>query len=164
MTVAFAGHARIPFCNSVKEAVKAQLRTVLQNAEPLTCYLGGYGDFDMLCACACRELKEESLDVETVYVTPYMSLSEQLKIKDLRARGLYDTFLYPPLESTPPKFAIAKRNEWMMKQADLVIVYVCHSHGGAYTALRVAERKKKPIINIYELLRPNGTPAVIPYK
>ncbi len=58
--------------------------------------------------------------------------------------------IYPPIENTPPRFAILKRNEWMMTNADVIIAYVTHNYGGAYKSLEVAKRKKKKIINICE--------------
>jgi len=66
--------------------------------------------------------------------------------------GLCDTSIYPPIENVPPKFAISKRNEWMMISADLIIAYVNRSYGGAYKSLQVAKRRKKKIINICNFL------------
>ncbi|MBQ3489992.1 MAG: hypothetical protein IJA86_05345 [Clostridia bacterium] len=69
-------------------------------------------------------------------------------IKEMQNCGFCDTSIYPPIEQVPPRFAISKRNEWMMANADLIIAYVNHEYGGAYQSLRVAKRKKKKIINI----------------
>ena len=152
MTIAFAGHAFITSSGKVKEIVKEQIRNHAVGIGRITCYLGGYGNFDEICACACRELKQEEYGIEVVYVSPYFSLQEQAKIKEMQRSGLYDTSIYPPIEKTPPRFAILKRNEWMMTNADLVIAYVDHSYGGAYKSLQVAKRKNKKIINICNLL------------
>lgn len=118
----------------------------------IICYLGGRGDFDELCATACRELKKERGDIELIYVTPYISLSEQSKIRYNEEQGLYDSSIYPPIESTPPRFAISKRNEWMILNSDLVIAYVIRSYGGAYKSLQVAKKRNKRIINICSLI------------
>ncbi len=151
MVISFAGHASVALRSGVKEIVKEQIRNHIVGVERVTFYLGGYGEFDEICACACRELKKEHGNVELVYVTPYMSLSEQTRIKEMQSRGLYDASIYPPIENTPPRFAISKRNEWMMANADLIIAYVCRGYGGAYQSLRMAERRKKKIINICDL-------------
>ena len=50
------------------------------------------------------------------------------------------------------KEKISKRNDWMMKCADMIIAYVCHNSGGAYNSLKTAERYNKKIINIYDLI------------
>ncbi len=61
---------------------------------------------------------------------------------------LYDETIYPELEKVPYRFAISKRNEWMVDNSDLVIAFVSHSWGGAATTYRYAIRKKKQIINL----------------
>ena len=101
-----------------------------------------------MCASVCRSIKER-LDAEIVYVTPYISENEQKKIDSLIKLKLYDYSLYPPIEATPPKFAISKRNEWIVDKADLIIEYVSHNYGGAYRSLLYAKRKNKTIINLY---------------
>ncbi len=152
MTIAFAGHSFISSKKKVKEMIKEQIRNNTIDVKLVTCYLGGYGDFDEISACACRELKQEYNNIEMVYVTPYIRLSEQVKIEEMQRYALYDTSIYPPIENVPLRFAISKRNEWMMANADLIIAYVNRSHGGAYKSLQVAKRKKKKIINVYDLL------------
>ena len=150
--ISFIGHSTVCASDRIKEIVKGQLRNHIAVAECITCYLGGYGDFDKICACVCSELKQEYIGIERVYVTPYIDLSAQERIKEMQQRGLYDASLYPPIENTPPKLAILKRNEWMVTNADIIIAYVDHNYGGAYTSLKIAKRQKKEIINIYDLL------------
>jgi len=152
MIITFAGHSIVSSSIKIKEIVKNQIRNNIIGNKSVTCYLGGYGDFDEICARACRELKQEYSGIEVVYVTPYISLSEQAKIKEMQAYGLYDSSIYPPIENAPPRFAILKRNEWMITSADLIIAYVTHSYGGAYKSLQVARRRKKKIINICDFL------------
>ena len=152
MRIAFAGHSVIFSEKKIREMVKEQIRKIVSEEEFITFYIGGYGDFDRLCAYACRELGEERGGIEIVYVAPYISLSEQEKIKELLEGGMCDASIYPPIENTPPKFAIIKRNEWMMTNADVVIAYVEHEYGGAYRSLQIARRKKKRIINIYDII------------
>jgi uncharacterized phage-like protein YoqJ len=152
MTITFVGHSLIVSMERVKEMVKKQIRKNILASETLTCYLGGYGDFDELCAGACRELKREYGGIEIVYVTPYINLQEQKKMKEMIRYGLYDSSIYPSIENVPLRFAISKRNEWMITNADLIIAYVNHSYGGAYKTIQIAKRKKKKIINIYDLI------------
>ncbi|MBR3895072.1 MAG: DUF1273 family protein [Clostridia bacterium] len=158
MIITFLGHSSISSGDKVKETVKEQLQKYITNSVEMICYLGGYGDFDTICARVCRELKAEYEGIELVYVTPYMSLSEQAKIKEKQKYGFFDTSIYPPLEKVPPKFAILKRNEWMITSAELIIAYVNHNYGGAYQSLRFAKSRKKKIINVYDLLYSNDKP------
>lgn len=152
MILCFAGHSLVPQREYVKRIVKEQIRKNVFGNEHILCYLGGYGDFDEICASACRELKKELPGIELVYVSPYLNLSEQSKIKESLRLGLYDESIYPPIENVPPKFAILKRNEWMMANADLIIAYVKYNRGGAYKSLQVAKRKKKRILNICDFI------------
>lgn len=152
MTISFAGHAFICSGNSVKELVKEQIENNIDGEESVVCFLGGYGQFDDICAYACRELKQKYSKIQLVYVTPYMSLSDQIRIIELKKQGMYDEVLYPPIEKVPLKFAISKRNNWMVENSDLVIAYVNHSFGGAYKTLQSAKRKKKRIINICDFV------------
>ncbi len=111
MKITFVGHSLISSGNKVKEIVKELIRNHMIGEQFVTCYLGGYGAFDEICARACRELKEECDRIEVVYVAPYMSLSEQEKIKEMQNCGLCDTSIYPPIEDVPPRFAKRKKKE-----------------------------------------------------
>ena len=153
MIISFAGHASVPSNNELKEIIKDQIRKNITSSDFITFYLGGYGAFDEVCALACRELKKEYKNVELVYVTPYINLQKQDELRNIKNLNLYDASIYPPIEDAPPKLAILKRNEWMMKNADLIIVYVDHNYGGAYRSLQVAKRSKKSIINIVDVLK-----------
>ena len=156
MTITFAGHSLITSSDCIKKMVKEQIRNIIIDNKMVICYLGGYGDFDNICALACKELKRKYSGIEVVYIAPYISLSEQAKIKEMQSCGLCDKSIYPPIENVPPRFAISKRNEWMIENADLIIAYVDHSFGGAYKSLQVAKRKKKKIINLYDILKKRG--------
>lgn len=64
----------------------------------------------------------------------------------------YTDTIYPDgLENVPRKFAICKRNDWMVDHSDAVICYVIDHFGGAYTYTEKARRKGKRIINIADI-------------
>ena len=143
MIITFCGHST--FFKSTE--IEAQLLSILQSqVGEARCdfYLGGYGSFDSFARECCRKYQSEHPNVSLVYVTPYLEIDE-LTLK------LYDESVYPPLEDKPRKFAISYRNKWMVENADLVIAYVNHSSGGAYTTYQHAKRKKKQIINLGNL-------------
>lgn len=58
---------------------------------------------------------------------------------------------FPPIDNVPRKFAISKRNEWMVDVSDVVVSYVTHSWGGAAATAKYAMRKKKRILAYPEL-------------
>ena len=90
MKIAFVGHAFVYLRDRVKERVKEKIRSRIVGHEEVGCYLGGYGDFDEICADACQDLKKEGYNVTLIYVTPYLTPSEQRKIKELQMRRLFD--------------------------------------------------------------------------
>ena len=86
MIITFIGHSAISHSKRLKEILKEQIINSVSSPTPVTCFLGGYGDFDNLCACACKDLKNEYPNIEVVYITPYLNQSEQAKIQWLGKR------------------------------------------------------------------------------
>ena len=145
MIITFCGHSDFLFSDDVKQQLKNILVSEIIKNPTCRFYLGGYGDFDSLCLRTLRELKKEFQDIELIFITPYIDKNySKLEFSKYH----YDDVIFPPLESVPRKFAILKRNEWMVEEADLVIAYVMHSWGGAAKTLEYAKRKKKRIINL----------------
>ena len=145
MIITFCGHSDFMFSDNVKQQLKDILLSEIIKNPTCKFYLGGYGDFDSLCLRTLTELKKEFQDIELIFITPYLDKNySKLEL----AKYYYDDVIFPPIESVPRKFAILKRNEWMVEQADLVIAYVKYSWGGAAKALEYSKRKKKRIINI----------------
>lgn len=61
----------------------------------------------------------------------------------------YDSVIIPPsLNHVHPKAAIKERNRWMVENCNLLIAYVTHDHGGAATALRMAEKQGVEVFRI----------------
>ena len=145
MIITFFGHSNCLFNDDIKIQLKNILLDEIIKNPTCKFYLGGYGDFDSLCLRTLRELKKEFQDIELIFITPYLDKNySKLEF----AKYHYDDIIFPPLESVPRKFAIIKRNEWMVEEADLVIAYVMYSWGGAAKTLEYAKRKKKQIINL----------------
>ena len=141
MIVTFCGHSKY----FISEEDKLEILDILEKegAEEITFYLGGYGAFDSAAFDCAKRYQKSHPKSQLVFITPYPHYG-----KTEGASDIYDEIIYPEIENVPPKFAIVKRNEWMMKNADLVIAYILHDWGGAYKAFQVAKREKKRIINI----------------
>lgn len=61
---------------------------------------------------------------------------------------MFDSSVYPNIEKVPKRFAILKRNEWLINNSDFLIAYV-HRLGGAHKTLEYAQKKKHiKVINI----------------
>ena len=147
MIITFCGHSDFLFSDDVKQQLKNILVSEIIKNPTCKFYLGGYGDFDSLCLRTLRELKTDFPDIELLFITPYIDNNySKLQL----AKYYYDNVIFPPIEIVPRKFAILKRNEWMVASADLVIAYVKYSWGGSAKTLEYAKRKKVPIINIVQ--------------
>jgi len=149
MTIAFFGHRSLPL--ALHDLSKDILQAILENVnddEKTVFYCGAYGDFDAAAAHVCHAFCLSHPTCCTAYITPYMPTCHQQKIAHIKSQGLYDCIIYPPLEHIPPRLAIIKRNEWMIDAADLIIVYVEYTYGGAYQCLKYARKTGKRIINL----------------
>ena len=145
MTITFCGHSNCLFSDEEKKKLKQLLIKEIRKNPTCKFYLGGYGDFDGLCLRTLKELKNDFPEIELIFITPYLDKNySKLEF----AKYHYDDVIFPPLESVPRKFAILKRNEWMVDSAELVIAYVKYSWGGASKTLEYAKRKMKQIINL----------------
>ena len=141
MIITFLGHSRIHHTDELMKNVENAIKNNIGEKEKVIFYCGGMGDFDNICAKACLKIKERRASCELILVKAYINSP---KFND----SIYDGSLYPPLENVPLKFAIVERNKWMIKNADLLIVYVNHSYGGAHNCLLYAQKLNKRIINI----------------
>ena len=103
-----------------------------------TFYLGGYGDFDSLAAAAVRRQKAVYPHITAILVLAYLNREADA--------SRYDDTTYPPLENVPPRYAIVRRNEWMVRESDVVISGVTHGWGGAAKTLDYAKRRGKVIV------------------
>ena len=61
----------------------------------------------------------------------------------------YDGIIIPEtVYGAHPKIAITLKNRWMVEQSELVITYVTRKKGGAYAALKYAQKRNKKIVNL----------------
>lgn len=141
MIVTFCGHSEVYNKKAVQEWVAAVCDELIREGAS-EFYLGGYGAFDSLCAKTLREMKKHYPQIKLILILPYLNSS--------KSTDGYDETLYPPLETVVKRFAISRRNEWMVSNSDKVVAYVTHDWGGAYKTLVYARRKQKDIIQYEE--------------
>jgi len=142
MTVTFFGHKQTP--PEVKHKLRAVLIDVIENHGANVFYVGNQGMFDSMVRSTLKELSEIYPHIRYMVVLAYMP-----DPKDTVYRIDYSDTIYPEgLEFVPRKFAISRRNRWMIDQSDMVITYVLGPCGGAATSKNLAEKKGKLIINI----------------
>ena len=139
MTVTFFGHRDAPI--DIKPLIKATLTDLIENHNATTFYVGNNGNFDLLVQSVLKELS-------TLYPIDYSIVFAYLPDKKSEQKNFENTIYPEGLETVPKRFAISKRNEWMLKQSDTVITYVTHPSSGAWEWVKKAEKLHKVIINI----------------
>ena len=151
MIVTFCGHRNLSD-NTISERLtdtitKLFLKAMTDNL-PISFYCGGYGEFDRLAENVIDRVRNNfpNTRCEKIFVTPYITQSYQYRNEQMKQR--FDDIVYPPIENVPYRYAIIRRNEWMIDSADIIIAYVKYSWGGAARTLEYAKRKKKTVILI----------------
>ncbi len=137
MIIVFLGHSDFRESIFYENRILNILETIT-DIEDVSLYFGGYGAFDCFSLKCAKKYKEKCCRVKLSFITPY--IYEGYSKLDY-AKAVYDEIIYPPIEQVLLKFAIAKRNEWMMRSADLVIAYVTRSWGGRQKRLSMQKSK-----------------------
>ena len=147
MIVTFCGHANATFTADETQALRDAIFTILHRYPHSLFYLGDYGSFDRLCNQILREQQRSFPMLRRIFITPYLDPD----YAHLQNANQYDEVLYPFESAIHPRYAIAKRNLWMVDHADLVIGYIRYDWGGAAKMREYALRKHKPFINLADL-------------
>lgn len=137
MIVSCFGHRDLVITNELKEKMQKQIELCVQEGA-CNFYCGGMGSVDCLFASTVKVLQKKNPELKLYLILPYPNVMLQTYE--------YDGFIYPPIEKTPAKYAIIKRNQWMIEQSDVIISCVKHLWGGANHAVEYARKKGKRII------------------
>ncbi len=147
MIITFCGHSN--YSSSLEDEERLlKLFDIVACGKQVDFYLGGYGCFDSFALKCAKKYKQSHKDAKLVFITPYLDKWLDNK-KDILEKD-YDEIVYPAIELVPRKFAIIKRNEWMIDNADYLFAYVKTHYGGAYRTLLYAHKRKKSYTNIYQ--------------
>lgn len=116
----FFGHRDCP--SSVRPKLRAVVVELIEQHGVDWFYAGRQGVFDTMARSVLRELAK---------VYPHISYAVVLeRLPGPRDKAIWDfsdTIFPEGLETVPPRFAISRRNEWMLRQADFVVTYITHN-------------------------------------
>ena len=142
VVITFCGHADYIGGKESKKDMLRLLEEIIGGTEA-DILLGGYGGFDSLALSASVAYRAAHGNVRLFLVSPY----PDGKCRNLPiAKEDCDEIVYPPIENAPRRLAIIKRNEWMIRESEIVIAHVKHCVGGAYRSLCYAQKLGKSII------------------
>lgn len=104
-----------------------------------TFYVGNQGQFDSAVYICLKQLRKEHPYIRVCVVLAYLP-TEKSEYDDIT-----DT-MYPEIEGHT-KFAIDRRNRWMIEASDYCLCYINHTWGGAYKFAKLAKQRGKTVIN-----------------
>ena len=138
MVCTFFGHKDAP------SAIKMRLEEIIEtliNEGIKNYYVGNNGDFDFYVQGVLENIVKKHDDVR---------FSVVLSAINETAIGTKQKYTVFPegLENALPKFAISKRNDWMINNSQIVITYVRHNFSNSHKWLEKAEKKGLRVINL----------------
>ena len=141
MTCTFFGHWDTG--EEIIPALRKEIINLIENKNVDTFYIGNHGHFDFYAETDLKELSEIYPHIKYSVVLAYLPRGKQGEYYD------FSNTIYPEgIEKAPLKYAIIKRNKWMIDNSDFVITYVKSVIGGAAQFKELAQKKKKIIVEI----------------
>ena len=136
----FFGHSE---CYGLNAAVLRNAIEALINQGATEFLVGNHGQFDSMVFSCLRDLRKEHPEISYSVVLAYLpNRKENCDI-------YHGHSFYPEgLEIGPAKFAIGRRNRYLIDSADICLCYINHTFGGAYKFARMAKNRGLNVINL----------------
>ena len=136
----FFGHREV--MHNIRPKLTAIIEKLITEENVTEFYVGNQGQFDSMVYSVLKELKAKYPQIRYTVVLAYMP--------DEHIKEVYgENTLFPDgMESVPKKFAISKRNDWMIQQSRFAVCYVHKITGGAAKFREKAEKKELRIIEV----------------
>ena len=134
----------------VFENIKEQIDTAVASAIKKGCdtfYTGAMGAFDSMFSSAVRAAKKDYPNIKLICIKPYLT-ADVNEDREYYAFAYDDVLVPDELAGIHYKAAIKARNRWLVDHSNIVIGYTIRDYGGAYTAIKYAEKARKEIIFI----------------
>ena len=145
-TVSLFGHREIDDLWELERQLATVIKSLILTKPFVSFLIGRNGEFDEYVASIIKRVRKEAgkENNEITLVLPYtVTLIENYD-------KYYDNIIIPEsIYGAHPKSIITLRNRWMIERSDFVITYVKHNSGGAYTAMKYAERLNIELVNLY---------------
>lgn len=141
----FFGHKNTPL--NTKSLLEKTVVDLIENKDVTIFYVGNQGNFDGLAISVLKKLSNLYPQIRYSIVLAYLPP----KKSDYLHENFQNTIFPDFLTTTPPKFAIHKRNSWMLRNSDFVITYIKNPFGNSAQFYEKAKRSNKTVINLAEL-------------
>ncbi len=134
----FFGHRDTP--TEIEGFIKPAIINLIETHNVSEFLVGNNGNFDLMVISCLKKLLSLYPHIKINIVLAYIpTTSEQFPFSTLYPEGL---------ELSPKRFAISKRNYWMVNKADYVITFVTKPCGGAAKFSLLATQRGKNVINL----------------
>ncbi len=141
---AFLGHRNCP--KNIKEKLFLEIEYLIVNEKVDTFYVGTQGEFDRLVYETLCELDKKH-KIKTIVVLAYLGRKDEYIDYDTQKTVFPDC-----VAKSPPRFAINKRNHYMIQNADYLICFLDNPYSNTYTFVQTAAKRKMKIINLGSFL------------
>ena len=149
-TVSLFGHRKIDDIVQLNDRLVAVIKELMQTKAHINFLVGRNGEFDEYAASVIKRIQKEfgKESSSMILVIPYT-------VSDIEYyEKYYDDIIVPDsIYNAHPKSAITLKNRWMIEQSELVIVNVKRDSGGAYAAMKYAEKLNKKVINVSQVAK-----------
>ena len=140
MICTFFGHRD---CRGLEETAIHNAVMMLLDKGVDTFYVGNHGGFDSMVIPCLAKLQKAYPHISFSVVLAYLPTASNAD------NSSNTPSIYPEkVEATPKRFAIDKRNSWMLNQASYCICYINHTWGGAYKFASRAKRRGLVVVNL----------------
>ncbi len=135
--VSFIGHREIENYQAHEHKLIDIITHLLHTKEFVEFMIGRNGEFDIFTASCIKRIQKK-----IGYGNSAITLVLPYTVADIEFYSkYYDNIIIPEeMHSTHFKFAITKRNQWMIEHSNLLIAYVHREIGGAATCLKMAQK------------------------
>lgn len=139
-TCVFFGHSE---CYGLDKAVLQAAIEELFHQGVDEFLVGNHGGYDSMVFSCLQELSKEYPELCYSVVLAYLPTHKP-------EHDLYKGHSFYPegLEFGPQKFAVERRNRFLVENGTHCIAFITHTWGGAYKFVRMAKRKGLTIINL----------------
>lgn len=138
----FFGHSNTP--QNIRNILKETVERLITEKDIDMFYIGNQGNFDSLAKNVLDELSEKYAHIRYNIVLAYRPTNTESE----QAFDFSHTIYPEEVAASHPRYAILKRNRWMIEHSDYVISYITHDFGGAAKAIDLCRKKNKKIINV----------------
>lgn len=138
MICTFFGH------RDASEKVVFALREVIENLIKKgvkSFFVGNNGNFDLYVQNILSNIKNSTGEIDFNIVLSYLG---EKAISDNQ-----DATIFPEgLEKVPKRYAISKRNDWLISNSNIAIIYCTNTFSNSFKLSQKAIKKKLTVINL----------------